>query len=248
MADEPTPSATENDDLETVKQLSAAYEKMTEQIGRAADGTNWDCGACGFEGCDAFAAAVLRARARLDICPFYQARRYERAVKDAAHDALTGLYSYRVLRNRLGEETARVRRTGGKLVVIFFDLDHFKPVNDRLGHAAGNRVLREVAQIINDTIRANDLAARFGGDEFVVLLPDGDEQGALRVAHEIQSRVSEIRARGDGTELSVSLSAGIAEVGAEDSLAAGLDETLAAADAALLQAKGAGGDAIRFHR
>ena len=115
-----------------------------------------------------------------------------------------------MLRNRLGEETARVRRTGGKLVVIFFDLDHFKPVNDRLGHAAGNRVLREVAQIINDTIRANDFAARFGGDEFVVLLPDGDEQGALRVAQEIQSRVSEIRARGDGTELSVSLSAGIA--------------------------------------
>jgi diguanylate cyclase (GGDEF)-like protein len=222
---------------------------LSEQVGRAADGTNWDCGACGFEeGCEAFAAAVLRSRARLDICPFYQARRYERAMKDAAHDALTGLYSYRVLRNRLAEETARVRRTGGRFVVIFLDLDRFKPVNDRLGHAAGNRVLREVAQIVKDSIRANDFAARFGGDEFVVILPDGDEQGALRVAQDIQSRVAEIRARGDGAEMTVSLSVGIAEVGPEDSLTAGLDETLAAADAALLEAKNSGGDAIRFHK
>ncbi|UCC73860.1 MAG: diguanylate cyclase [Gemmatimonadota bacterium] len=221
---------------------------IVEQIGRAADESNWDCGACGFErGCGVFAAAVLRGRARLDICPFYQARRYERAVKDAAYDALTGLYSFRVLRSRIVEETARVRRTGGRFVVIFLDLDRFKPVNDRLGHAVGNRVLREVAQIVKDSIRANDFAARFGGDEFVVILPDGDGQGALRVAQDIQARVSEIRARGDGVEMSVSLSVGIAEVGPEDTLAAGFDETLAAADAALLEAKQSGGDAIRFH-
>jgi diguanylate cyclase (GGDEF)-like protein len=220
---------------------------VTEQIGKAADGSNWDCGACGFEGCEAFAAAVLRSRARLDICPFYQARRYERAVKDAAYDALTGLYSYRVLRSRIVEETARVRRTGGRFVVIFLDLDRFKPVNDRLGHAVGNQVLREVAQIIRDSIRANDFAARFGGDEFVIILPDGDGHGALRVAQDIQTRVAEIRARGDGAEMTVSLSVGIAEVGPEDTLATGYDEMLAAADAALLEAKKAGGDVIKFH-
>ncbi len=226
----------------------ADIEALVEQkIGRAQDGKDWDCGACGFDGCKAFAAAVLRARARLDICPFFQARRYERAVQDAAYDALTQLYSYRVLRSRIIEECARVRRTGGKFVVVFLDLDRFKPVNDRLGHAAGNQVLREVAQVIRDSIRANDFAARFGGDEFVIILPDGDKAGALRVASDIRTRVAEIRAKGDGAEMSVSVSVGIAEVGPGDSLAAGYDEMLAAADAALLEAKRAGGDVIKVH-
>jgi diguanylate cyclase (GGDEF)-like protein len=220
---------------------------ISQKIGRASDGADWDCGACGFEGCAAFAAAVLRSRALLAICPFYQARRYEEAVKHAAYDELTQLYSYRVLRSRLVEECARVRRTGGKFVVIFIDLDRFKPVNDRLGHAVGNQVLRDVAAVITDSIRANDFAARFGGDEFVIILPDGDKHGALRVAQEIRSRVAEIRARGDGAEMTISLSVGISEVGPEDSLTSSYDEMLAAADNALLEAKRAGGDVIKFH-
>jgi diguanylate cyclase (GGDEF)-like protein len=190
---------------------------------------------------------VLRNRARLAICPFYQARRYERAVRDAAFDELTQLYSYRVLRSKVIEECARVRRTGGRFAVIFLDLDHFKPVNDRLGHAAGNQVLREVAEIIRNSIRTNDFAARFGGDEFVIILPEGDKEAALRVAQEIRTRVAQIRARGDAAEMSVSLSVGIAEIGPEVSLAIGHDEVLAVADAALLEAKRAGGDAVRLH-
>jgi diguanylate cyclase (GGDEF)-like protein len=220
---------------------------IDEQIGRAADGTAWDCGACGFDRCEAFAGAVLRNRARLAICPFYQARRYERAVRDAAYDELTRLYSYRVLRSRVIEECARVRRNNGRFVVIFLDLDHFKPINDRLGHAAGNDVLREVGAIIKESIRANDFAARFGGDEFVIILPEGDKEGALRVAEEIRIRVAKLRACGDGAEMAVSLSVGIAEVGADVSLASGHDGVLAAADAALLEAKRAGGGAVRFH-
>ena len=243
-------------DLSTARQPAGNGGAVTEadiealidgKIGRPADGTDWNCGACGFEGCRDFAAAVLRTRARLDICPFYQARRYEEAVRDAAYDELTGLYSYRVLRSRLVEECARVRRTRASFAVIFIDLDNFKPVNDRLGHAAGNQVLRDVAAIIRKTIRANDFAARFGGDEFVILLPEGDRQGALRVAEEIKARVAKIRVGGDGSEMSVSLSMGISQVGPEESLAAGQDQLLAAADAALLEAKRSGGDAIKFH-
>ena len=243
-------------DLSTDRQPAGNGGEVTEtdiealidqKIGRANDGKDWDCGACGFTGCRTFAAAVLRARARLDICPFFQARRYETAVQEAAYDALTQLYSYRVLRSRILEECARVRRTGGKFVVVFLDLDHFKPVNDRLGHAAGNQVLRDVAQVIRDSIRANDFAARFGGDEFVIILPDGDKDGALRVASEIRARVAEVRAKGDDeTEMSVSVSVGIAEVGPGESLTAGYDEMLAAADQALLEAKRSGGDAIRI--
>ncbi|UCF19304.1 MAG: diguanylate cyclase [Gemmatimonadota bacterium] len=243
-------------DLSTARQpagdgsavTDADVEALVEAaIGRAADGSDWDCGACGFGGCREFAAAVLRTRARLDICPFYQARRYERAIKAAAYDDLTELYSYRVLRSKLYEECARARRTGGRFAVIFIDLDRFKPVNDRLGHAAGNQVLRDVANVIRTSIRANDFAARFGGDEFVIILPDGDRQGALRVANEIRARIASVRATGDGTELAVSVSMGISEVGPEDTLASGHDELLAAADAALLEAKKSGGDAIRIH-
>ncbi len=243
-ADEPVFDEGLRVDLSTARQpmgsggavTEADTESLIEQeIGRAADG------------CEAFAAAVLRNRARLAICPFYQARRYERAVRDAAFDELTQLYSYRVLRSKVIEECARVRRTGGRFVVIFIDLDHFKPVNDRLGHAAGNQVLREVAEIIRNSIRTNDFAARFGGDEFVIILPDGDKEAGLRVVQEIRARVSQVRARGDTAEMSVSLSVGIAEIGPEVSLAIGHDEVLAVADAALLEAKRAGGDAVRLH-
>jgi diguanylate cyclase (GGDEF)-like protein len=220
---------------------------IDEEIGRAADGRNWDCGACGFDGCEAFAAAVLRKRARLAICPFYQARRYERAAREAAYDELTQLYSFRVLRSRLVEECARVRRTRGTFVVIFLDLDNFKPVNDRLGHSVGNRVLREVASIIRGSIRANDFAARFGGDEFVIILPDGDRSGALRVVETIRRRVAKIRACADGAEMPISLSVGIAEIGPEVAAAVGHEGVLAAADAALLEAKQAGGDIVKFH-
>ncbi len=140
-----------------------------------------------------------------------------------------------------------MRRTGGRFAVIFIDLDRFKPVNDLLGHAAGNQVLRDVAQVIRTSIRANDFAARFGGDEFVIILPGGDKNGALRVAQEIRARVSQIRAaRGNGAELPVSLSVGISEIGPDESLAEGYDEMLATADAALLEAKRAGGDVIRM--
>ena len=182
-------------------------------------------------------------------CPLYRHNRNRAQGKkqDAAYDELTQLYSYRVLRSKLVEECARVRRSNARFVVIFVDLDHFKPVNDRLGHAAGNEVLREVAAIIRESIRVNDFAARFGGDEFVIILPDADKAGALRVVEEIRARVENVRARGDGAEMAVSLSVGIAEIGSEVSLASGHDGVLAAADAALLEAKRAGGDAVRFH-
>ncbi len=253
---EPVLDPTVTVDLSTDRRPVGGWDAVTaaeidalidEQIGRAADGRNWDCGACGFDGCEAFAAAVLRKRARLAICPFYQARRYERATREAAYDELTQLYSFRVLRSRLVEECARVRRTRGRFVVIFMDLDNFKPVNDRLGHSVGNRVLREVAAIIRGSIRANDFAARFGGDEFVVILPDGDRSGALRVVEAIRGRVAKIRACADGAEMPISLSVGIAEIGPEEAASAGHEGALAAADAALLEAKRAGGDIVKFH-
>ncbi len=108
-------------------------------------------------------------------------------------------------------------------------------------------MLREVITIIKDCVRAEDIVARLGHDDFVIVLPDGGRSGALRVAQEIKSRAARIRARGDGAKLRVSLSVGIAEIGPEDPLDSGYGVALAAAEAALNEAKQAGGDAIKVH-
>lgn len=222
-------------------------ELIDAEIGRAPSGAYWDCGGCGHPGCVDFARAVLRGRARLDICPFYQARRYEQALRDAAHDALTELYSYRVLKSRLHEEIARVDRTGAPAAILFIDIDEFKPINDRLGHPVGNQVLKDVADAIRRSIRESDFAARFGGDEFVIILTEADRYGAMRVAEEIRWRASQVRALGAAGEMPVAVSIGIAEIEPGDGRPPKADEVLASADTALLAAKRGGGDSIRLY-
>ena len=102
-------------------------------------------------------------RATLLICPYYMSRRYQEAARDATHDALTGLYSYRTLDARMEEEVARANRSGASLAVMFVDLDDFKRINDTYGHQTGNEILKGIGDVINSAIRATDIAARFGG-------------------------------------------------------------------------------------
>ncbi len=171
------------------------------------------------------------------------------AAVDAAYDELTQVVSAQALAQRLAEAGGRVGvRGGGDGAVLCLDLDRFEPLKKWLGAAAAARVLREVVTIIKGCIRADDLVARLGHGDFVIVLPEGGRSGALRVAQDIKSRAARIRARGDGARLRVSLSVGIAEVGPEESLASGYGEALAAAEAALREAKQAGGDAIKIHR
>ena len=93
-------------------------------------------------------------------------------------DTLTGLATYRVLRDRLAFEVERSKRSNEGFAVLFLDLDRFKEVNDQYGHEAGNEILRAVAAEIRKAVRASDVAARYGGDEFVVILTRTDLQGA----------------------------------------------------------------------
>ena len=95
-------------------------------------------------------------------------------------DVLTGLATYRVLHDRLSHEIERSKRSDEGFAVLFIDLDRFKLVNDRYGHEAGNDILRAVAAEIRSAVRASDVAARYGGDEFVVILTRTDLQGARR--------------------------------------------------------------------
>lgn len=105
----------------------------------------------------------------------------------AAKDALTGLFNRRSLDAYLPDAIARCRSAGVPLAVLMVDVDHFKPLNDTLGHAAGDQMLRAVAQLIRSTIRENDVAFRNGGDEFVAVLEECDAQAARAIAARLDS-------------------------------------------------------------
>ena len=115
----------------------------------------------------------------------------------AARDPLTGVGNYRLLHERLEYELRRHQRGQKQLAVLLIDLDRFKQVNERLGHAAGDDVLRRVSRAMCGAIRQQDTVARQGGDEFAVLAPETDAEGALTLAARIRERVSEVRIDGE---------------------------------------------------
>jgi diguanylate cyclase (GGDEF)-like protein len=216
-------------------------EEILEAVGPGPNGKPWDCRACGFETCADFAQAAAVGRASLRQCPPHQARRVEEAQRESAVDALTGLAAYRVLRDRLTSEIERSKRSMEGVAVLFIDLDYFKQVNDQYGHEAGNQVLHAVANEIRHAIRASDLAARYGGDEFVVILTRTDLGGANRVAEAIRAGIE-----GVGRRLGYPAGLVTASIGV-----AGYDvrrphegDLLVAADRALYQAKSAGRNVV----
>ena len=105
-----------------------------------------------------------------------------RARAEAGTDPVTGCMNHRAMRRRLDEEIGRATRTGGPLSCLLIDLDDFKLVNDRHGHQAGDAVLRGVVQALVGEFRAFDRVARYGGDEFVVILPNADLESAAAAA------------------------------------------------------------------
>jgi len=110
---------------------------------------------------------------------------------DAAFDPLTGLYNRRSFESFHRQEVAKCKRYGAPLSLILMDLDHFKNVNDEYGHQAGDQVLSSVAEILREAIREADLAARWGGEEMAVLLPETDGEGADVVAEKLRRRIAD---------------------------------------------------------
>ena len=166
----------------------------------------------------------------------------ERLNEMAYYDAKTGVRSYRFLTERLDEEVARAQRYSHPFTLILIDLDGFKPVNDRLGHTAGDVVLKAFADLMQSKIRGVDVLARFGGDEFAVLLPSTDAAGASTVSERLGREVREA-ALGPLEPGEITISMGVASV-PEHPVADG-KQLVELADGALYEAKQAGGDCSR---
>jgi diguanylate cyclase (GGDEF)-like protein len=160
----------------------------------------------------------------------------------AIHDSLTGLFNRRYLEESLPRELHRARRENIPLCVVMLDLDHFKRFNDRFGHAAGDALLRALGQVLREKLRQSDIACRYGGEEFALVLPDSSPEAAQQRVEEIRLLVRKLDIRyGDQSLGPVTLSAGIAAAGDDRSDARDL---LRASDEALYAAKQAGRDCI----
>jgi two-component system cell cycle response regulator len=156
----------------------------------------------------------------------------------AGHDGLTQLPNHRQSLEELEREFERVSRYAGGLSLLMIDVDHFKDVNDRHGHPAGDRVLREVALAIQDAVRAVDVVGRYGGEEFLALLPQTETEEARRLAERLRRAVESLAVEVPGGVVRVTISTGIASYPAPNVTTP--EELIREADRALYRAKQAG--------
>jgi diguanylate cyclase (GGDEF)-like protein len=162
----------------------------------------------------------------------------------AATDSLTGILNRRTIEVETMRQLAQIKRNGENLAIMMIDVDHFKQVNDRFGHPAGDEVLRRLAHLMRSVVRGTDYIARYGGEEFCILLPGTGEKQAAALAERLRRLYSELRVDWNGNLIQSTISIGVA-----DSRQAGTDlETLIkAVDTALYQAKHQGRDkVVRF--
>lgn len=156
----------------------------------------------------------------------------------AWNDELTGSLNRRRFAEMVRREIIGAERTGNPLTVALLDLDDFKRINDRHGHAAGDALLREVAGVIRGVMRATDLSARWGGEEFCIALPGADLEQAVLVAQRVRAAVGALRVATDtGEMISCTVTIGLAERGDRDET---LDELFNRADHAMYRAKQSG--------
>jgi diguanylate cyclase (GGDEF)-like protein len=161
---------------------------------------------------------------------------------EALHDPLTQLFNRRYLDSVVPGLIGSAARRGAPLALALVDLDHFKLVNDRYGHPAGDAVLREIGRVLPMAIRPADIVCRYGGEEFCVVLPDADASGAEKVLTSIAARLRDLRVAWNGHVLGgFTFSAGVSVLGVHGTAFADL---LFAADRALYEAKDAGRDCV----
>jgi diguanylate cyclase (GGDEF)-like protein len=166
--------------------------------------------------------------------------RFGREEEASRTDTLTGLFNRRGFLEASDGAVLRSRRSGRPLSIVLADVDRFKEVNDSLSHAAGDAALKALSGALRSALRAQDTVARWGGDEFIVLLPDTAKEGALRVSESLRALVSDLRVDFEGARVHLTLSLGVAEHLPDRSV----EDTIAEADSALYQAKEQGRDRV----
>ncbi len=162
----------------------------------------------------------------------------------ADHDSLTGLLDRRRFRSELDQYVSFSARYGGQGAVMIVDIDGLKAVNDALGHHAGDNLLRQVAEIVRERIRATDIAARLSGDEFAVLMPQTDIEGALQLGEDLRAQVAESARPAPEADLAT-ISVGITMFGGKRDTVS--EAVLVAADQAMYRAKEEGRNQIAMH-
>ncbi|MGQ0723399.1 MAG: diguanylate cyclase [Candidatus Eiseniibacteriota bacterium] len=186
-------------------------------------------------------AAPDRERAEL-LAPLFATaldnlRRFSRAEELSITDGLTGVYNYRYLRSALDKEVARARRFREKFSIIMLDVDHLKEYNDVHGHLRGSEVLRRLAGLVTAELRGADIVAKYGGDEFVIILPQTERPGARILAERIRRSVEAHEFPGEDKGMKITSSMGIAQFPEDGEVSRDL---LDAADTALYEAKRSG--------
>ncbi|MBI5449913.1 MAG: GGDEF domain-containing protein [Gammaproteobacteria bacterium] len=167
------------------------------------------------------------------VYPLRNAITYRQALTAALKDPLTGVNNRMALESTLLRETEVARRYNNPLGIVVIDIDHFKQVNDLYGHAAGDHVLRLVAQVMSNSIRSTDILFRAGGEEFILLLSNTDINGALLISERIRRNIEETQYSFDNHQIPVTASFGVANFKDGDSS----ETLLARADKAMYKAK-----------
>jgi diguanylate cyclase (GGDEF)-like protein len=210
------------------------FKKRVDELRRKSDGEPW-------QELSAEAERMLKPTLRLStqIAHAYDEIRQQTnqlmTFTEVRTDPLTGLRNRRALDEGLVTHFALASRYGSTLSIAIFDIDHFKAINDNQGHLQGDHVLKQVARLIEDSVRDTDLAARFGGEEFVVLMPETDLIGAGILAQRVRILIED--------QLPVTVSAGLAHIGKKDNPRS----LFSRADAALYGAKSAGRNCVFRH-
>lgn len=172
-------------------------------------------------------------------------QQYDMLVAESTYDKLTGLLSRNSFQGTLNQQLALAKRLATQFSVLFIDIDNFKRINDTYGHQSGDLVLNEIANLVQKGIRSSDTAFRYGGEEFVVLMPNTSCNDSLKLANRIRERVEQHRITVEGGEIKLTISGGVSSYPTH---AESAEDLVYYADNAVYRAKGAGKNNIALFK